>query len=41
MQDRNTDLEQQISQRDETIREQGLAIIAKNSTIEKYGLRCI
>ena len=36
MQDRNTDLEQQISQRDETIREQGQAIIAKNSTIEKY-----
>ena len=36
MQDRNTDLEQQISQRDETIREQGQAIIAKNSTIERY-----
>ena len=36
MQDRNTDLEQQISQRDETIRELGQAIIAKNSTIEKY-----
>lgn len=36
MQDRNTDLEQQISQRDETIREQGQAIIAKNSAIEKY-----
>lgn len=36
MQDRNTDLEQQISQRDETIREQGQAIIAKNSIIEKY-----
>ena len=36
MQDRNTDLEQQISQRDETIKEQGQAIIAKNSTIEKY-----
>lgn len=36
MQDRNTELEQQISQRDETIREQGQAIIAKNSTIEKY-----
>ena len=36
MQDKNTDLEQQICQRDETIHEQGQAIIAKNSTIEKY-----
>ena len=36
MQDRNSDLEQQISQKDETIHEQGQAIIAKNSTIEKY-----
>lgn len=36
MQDKNTDLEQQIFQKDETIHEQEQAIIAKNSTIEKY-----
>lgn len=36
MQDRNAELEQQVSQKDETIREQGQALVAKNSAIEKY-----
>lgn len=34
MQDRNAELEQQVSQKDETIREQGQVLIAKNSTID-------
>lgn len=36
MHDRNAELEQQVSQKDETIREQGQALVAKNSAIEKY-----
>lgn len=36
MQDRNAELEQQVSQKEETIQEQGQAILSKNYVIEKY-----